>query len=302
MNHSQNNSSDDTVPLYKKRSVIPISLIVLLLLTVISISISKRILKTNKFDPENSTSVPIITDTFIKTEISIPNTEETDCIPKNKIEIGEVIRVVDGDTIIVNISGVDFRIRYIGMDSPENGSTYGAEATEFNKKLVEGKTVLLIKDVSESDRFGRLLRYVIVDHTFVNFQMVKSGWAESGTWPPDTSCDSIFFTAEQMAEKTGLGLWKDITQSSIDENFFSGEDEINQARISGDSGSECPKGCITPTTNCSIKGNISSSGVKIYHIPGSDSYDDTVITIERGELWFCTENEAIANGWRAPKR
>lgn len=60
----------------------------------------------------------------------------------------------------------------------------------------------------------------------------------------------------------------------------------------------CPQGCITPPPSCIIKGNISSSGEKIYHMPGQRDYDKTVIDPSKGERWFCTEAEAIANGWR----
>jgi hypothetical protein len=60
----------------------------------------------------------------------------------------------------------------------------------------------------------------------------------------------------------------------------------------------CPQGCITPPPNCLIKGNISSDGVKIYHVPSGVSYNQTKIDSTRGERWFCTEQEAMANGWR----
>ena len=65
----------------------------------------------------------------------------------------------------------------------------------------------------------------------------------------------------------------------------------------------CAKGCVNHKEGCDIKGNISfTSGEKIYHVPGGAFYDDTVINSENGERWFCTEAEAIANGWRKSKR
>jgi len=67
--------------------------------------------------------------------------------------------------------------------------------------------------------------------------------------------------------------------------------------------SRCPSGCITPPPGCDIKGNISfNTGEKIYHVPGQEYYDETIIRPEYGERWFCTEYEAIANGWRKSKR
>lgn len=66
--------------------------------------------------------------------------------------------------------------------------------------------------------------------------------------------------------------------------------------------SACPQGCVTPPANCLIKGNISSSGEKIYHVPGGAFYNQTIIDPSKGERWFCTEQEAIANGWRKSLR
>lgn len=65
--------------------------------------------------------------------------------------------------------------------------------------------------------------------------------------------------------------------------------------------SECPQGCTTHVEGCDIKGNISSSGEKIYHTRSSSSYANTIIDPAKGERWFCTVEEARSNGWRAPK-
>lgn len=65
----------------------------------------------------------------------------------------------------------------------------------------------------------------------------------------------------------------------------------------------CPEGCTVPLRGCDIKGNISiRTGERIYHIPGQQNYDDTKIAPEYGEMWFCTEEEAVDNGWRKAKR
>lgn len=64
----------------------------------------------------------------------------------------------------------------------------------------------------------------------------------------------------------------------------------------------CPQGCTTPPPGCLIKGNISSSGEKIYHVPGGAFYAQTIIDPTKGERWFCTEAEALANGWRKSLR
>jgi endonuclease YncB( thermonuclease family) len=125
----------------------------------------------------------------------------------------QVVHVVDGDTIDVSIDGQTKRLRYIGVDTPETVDPnrpvgcYGPEASNFNKSLVEGKTVQLEKDVSETDRFGRLLRYVYVGDTFVNAELVKQGYAQVATFPPDVKYVEMFKQLEQEARAAGRGLW-----------------------------------------------------------------------------------------------
>ncbi len=95
--------------------------------------------------------------------------------------VTKVLRVADGDTIEVSIGGRSYTVRYIGMDTPETVAPntpvqwMGPEATVANKALVENKTVSLEKDVSETDRYGHLLRYVYVGDVFVNAELVRQG-------------------------------------------------------------------------------------------------------------------------------
>lgn len=122
-------------------------------------------------------------------------------------------RVIDGDTIEVSIGGETYTVRYIGIDTPEMDDdrpayrTLAAEATQANAALVEGQVVSLEKDVSETDQYGRLLRYVFVGHLFVNAQLVSGGYAWAKSYPPDTKYDSLFHDLESEAEDQGLGIW-----------------------------------------------------------------------------------------------
>ena len=97
--------------------------------------------------------------------------------------------VVDGDTIRVELGdGERATVRYIGIDCPEADQPFGDEATAANRLLVEGQKLLLERDVSETDRYGRLLRYVyLVDGTFVNGELVKGGHARARAYPPDVA-------------------------------------------------------------------------------------------------------------------
>lgn len=118
-----------------------------------------------------------------------------------------VSRVIDGDTIELSTGD---KVRYIGIDTPENTTSrecFGAEATEANRKLVEGKEVNLEKDVSETDRYGRLLRYVYVGETMVNEELVVSGFAYASAYPPDVKYQERFLQAQQQAVAENAGLW-----------------------------------------------------------------------------------------------
>jgi micrococcal nuclease len=118
-----------------------------------------------------------------------------------------VIRVIDGDTIEVSLAGAIYDVRYIGIDTPEFGEPWADEATELNKELVEGETVWLEKDVSETDKYGRLLRYVYVGDTFVNAELVKQGLAWAKAYEPDTKNQDSFEELEAKAKQDKIGIW-----------------------------------------------------------------------------------------------
>lgn len=127
-----------------------------------------------------------------------------------------VSRVIDGDTI--EIEGGQ-KVRYIGIDTPETVDPrrpvgcFGREASEENKRLVENKSVILVKDVSDTDKFGRLLRYVYVNGgngptIFVNDHLIRQGYARASTYPPDVKFTEQFLQAENEAREGGRGLWQ----------------------------------------------------------------------------------------------
>lgn len=133
--------------------------------------------------------------------------------PPGMLPAARVVRVVDGDTIEVEMAGRRFTVRYIGIDTPETVDPrravmcYGKEAARRNAELVEGKTVLLEKDVSETDRYGRLLRYVWVDGKMVNAVLVEEGYARAYTVPPDVRYADLFRRLEREARAQHRGLW-----------------------------------------------------------------------------------------------
>jgi endonuclease YncB( thermonuclease family) len=123
-------------------------------------------------------------------------------------DLATVTWVIDGDTIEVELDGREVRVRYIGIDTPERDMPFYEEATEANRQLVEGQSVLLVKDVSETDRFGRLLRYIYLqDGAFVNAQLVGDGYAQAVTFPPDVAFADHFRQLQEEARLAGRGLW-----------------------------------------------------------------------------------------------
>jgi endonuclease YncB( thermonuclease family) len=120
----------------------------------------------------------------------------SDCIPRlDSYEIATLIDVIDGDSIRVAIQDSAFEVRYIGVNTPEYYSDQrpaAIEATKFNKELLSSSEIYLFKDISETDKYDRLLRYVIANGKFINLEMVKSGHAQAKKYFPDISCQDTF--------------------------------------------------------------------------------------------------------------
>lgn len=121
-------------------------------------------------------------------------------------ETGRVTYVIDGDTVDVEINGETYRVRYVGVNTPESDEVCYQDAKNANSALVMGKTVTLVRDQSDTDRYDRLLRYVYVDGgTFVNERLVGDGWAEAVEYPPDTLYTAHFRDVERQAQTANLG-------------------------------------------------------------------------------------------------
>ena len=140
-----------------------------------------------------------------------------------------VTHVVDGDTIDVLISGERIRVRYIGIDAPESVrpdypvERMGPEASEANRALVDGKTVYLERDESDTDPYGRWLRYVYVGDVFVNAELVRLGLAEARRYPPDVKHQNVLDEMETEARAAGRGIWS--TDSGEDQRAITGSED-----------------------------------------------------------------------------
>jgi micrococcal nuclease len=127
---------------------------------------------------------------------------------------GLVVRIVDGDTIGVRLGDRLETVRYIGVNTPEvhhprkGEEPGGREALAVNRRLVERKTVRIELDVRSRDRYGRLLAYVWVGETMVNAELVRLGYAQVMTIPPNVRHQELFVKLQRDARQAGRGLWK----------------------------------------------------------------------------------------------
>lgn len=125
--------------------------------------------------------------------------------PAPRGETAVVDYVVDGDTIEVQIAGVGYRVRYVGVNTPERDEVCYQDAVNANRALVDGQTVTLVRDQSNTDRFGRLLRFVYVGELFVNATLVNQGVAEAVVYNPDNTLADYLQGLERVAASAGRG-------------------------------------------------------------------------------------------------
>ena len=238
---------------------------------------------------------------------------------ENPVLVGRVTRVLDGDTIEVALSSGPVQVRFGSVDAPEKKQPWGREAREALTRKLGGREVEL--DVVSQDQYDRLVAVVGLDDENVNAWLVQQGYA----WAyREYTKDKNYCAWEAEARAAQRGLWAlPVAQRHAPWEFRSAQ----RGRGGGftDYSHETVERCIAaihkkpvpvaeaattaPSTllavpasgKCRIKGNISGSG-KIYHVPGSDSYERTKIDESKGERWFCTEAEARAAGWRAPRQ
>jgi micrococcal nuclease len=239
---------------------------------------------------------------------SPPAIAQTQVIELPPGEDATVTRVIDGDTIEVRIANKRFSVRYIGVDSAELNrkplQCFAKEAQAFNRELVLNKTVRLEKDINETDKFGRLLRYVYLqDGRMVNAELVKNGYALAITYPPDVKYAEPLAALQTQAREAGAGLWTKCAQPApVPTATPAPVQEAAQPLAPAQpapaavSGSAQPIDPWTCPDSHPIKGNYGKKA-KIYHVPGSTYYSRT-----KPEKCFATEGDAVNDGFRAPLR
>ena len=142
------------------------------------------------------------------------NKDSNESLNVDEIKLYEVVRVVDGDTFIVNFNGKDERVRLIGIDTPESvhpneekNTEFGEEVSKFSKQMLTGKQVGLEFDVQQRDKYGRLLAYAYVDGQMYNKTLLEKGYAKIATYPPNVKYVDNFTNIQKQARQNKVGLW-----------------------------------------------------------------------------------------------
>jgi len=125
-------------------------------------------------------------------------------VTESEFETAIVSQVVDGDTVVLEDGRT---VRYLGIDTPEDGEPYSIEATEKNREFVEGKAVELQQGIRDIDEYDRILRYVYVDGIFVNAELLAQGYATAFIFDPDERFSQILVQLEQYAKVSNKGMW-----------------------------------------------------------------------------------------------
>lgn len=183
-------------------------------------------------------------------------------------ERDRVVRVVDGDSFQTKDGR---RIRLLGLDAPERSQCMYQEAKEKLTTLTLDKHVKLTDKVT--DDYGRILANVfiadfppLIRGIFVNRELIKGGFAKFAYVSSPYYNELKELGKQAKSDKTGI--YSDSCRGS------------------------------TPNSECVIKGNVTTEGVRLYHLPSCLHYNEVIVDRSYGDRWFCTENEAIAAGFR----
>ena len=230
------------------------------------------------------------------------------------LTLARVVHVVDGATIDVEIDGRVFRVQYLGIELPDmvgpeaDGPSLSERALKFNRFHLQGQTVELERDAVASDASGLLFRYVYVSGEMVNKALLTNGYATVAPFPPEFRHKMAFAVEEESAKRGRRGIWSPRAQDTDPD----GQPPGPSTPVPFKGGTlPAPPGMTGVTNECDysgtatpvIKGNVNvQTGDLIFHVPGGFYYSTTAIEEDNGDRWFCTEQEAMAAGWKKSKR
>ncbi len=251
----------------------------------------------------------------------------------NTFEEAKVLRVVDGDTIEIDRGRGKEKVRFVLVNTPETvhpkkgAEFYGKEASNFTKSQLTGKTVYLQKDTSDTDRYGRLLRYIWIERPSsdnpsneeikskcFNAILLADGYANLSTFPPDVKYVDLFRQIERQARDGNVGLWNqpfEIDNGNKNSNKTSNNSSNNSSNASnkvvnktqnkpvqttGQTISANPKDKAYKYANGMIIANKNSG---IYHVSIGRDYKKVSV---KNAVLFNTEQEAQSAGFRRAEK
>ena len=241
-----------------------------------------------------------ITTASLKIQPKASNTKS-----ENLFFAGWVTKVVDGDTIHIEIDGDDYTIRMIGIDTPETKDPrkpvqcYGVEASNYAKSLLENKVAVIQLDPSQgwTDKYGRVLAYVWTEtNDLYNWMAIYNGYAFEYTYSVPYAYQADFKGAQNYARENGIGLWSANTCGGVTSSTSTNAPAIYiPAPNNGSAGQRQSDAVSAPCLIGQVKGNANSG---IYHVPGGAYYARTYANVE----CFDTEQQARNAGYRPSKR
>jgi micrococcal nuclease len=262
------------------------------------------------------------TEENIQTHKEINSVEETSNKETNESTEGipntipaYVYETIDGDTVKVKINNREETIRMILVDTPETKhpskpeQPFGKEASDFTKQILLNKNVDIELGIQERDKYGRLLAYIYIEGKMFNKMLIEKGLARVAVYPPNTKYLDEFKKVEKKAKEQGIGIWSienyvhdngyDTSNNQSKTSVTSTQSKTNQSSSTSSSQSFVNDPSDDKETNLDCKGKIKgNANSKIYHVPGGAYYDKTQDNI----VWFCSEEEAQAAGFRKSKR
>jgi endonuclease YncB( thermonuclease family) len=237
--------------------------------------------------------------------------------------VGTVLHVADGDTIKVRLGSGPVTVRLASVDAPEHDQPGGLEARSALARRVDGRQVEIA--VETQDQYDRLVAFVHLGGENINSWLVQQGhaWAyrqymsdpryciweadartyRRGLWGSSPGSPKAPWEWRRSQREPGVFRFTSYqreTGPSCLQAMRSSLDERATVAASAPPARQAQSLPRQAERACRIKGNISENG-KVYHLPGSDDYELTQVNESRGERWFCTEQEALAAGWRAPR-
>ena len=160
-----------------------------------------------------------------------PPTATTTPIPDEAL--GLVVEIIDGNTLAVVLDGdpanLAYTVKLLGIEAPDVVSPWGAVAYETSQRMANLKVVRLVKDETDYDEDGNLLRYVYIENQMLNIVLVERGLANAQISEPDTDFETEIEEAEARAQESRLGLWSQQTPTPTLERVSEGENAAETA-------------------------------------------------------------------------